>query len=135
MCYTVIVVDRKQEKDRIMDVLVTTFGEPEDKQAEAQAYADVVSVLFDVVPGPGVEQTVLQSNKCVTGKVWNKEQYEAVFFARIIGTPYFVYFTGSKNMSVKDVDVLYVKAAMNHGTVMITENKKILEKFIRYHFA
>ena len=118
-----------------MDVFVTTFGKPENEYAEEQAYADVVNVLLEVVPGPGVEQSVLQSNKCVTGKVWKQEQYEAVFFARIIGTPYFVYFTGSKNMSVKDVDILYVKAAMNHGQVMITENKRILEKFIRYHFA
>lgn len=123
------------ERIGIMDVLVTTFGEPEDKQAEEQAYADVVNVLFEVVPGPGFEQTVLQSNKCVTGKVWNDEHNKAVFFVRVVGKPYYVYFPGSKHMSVKDVDILYVKAAMNHGTVMVTTNRRVLEKFIRYHFA
>lgn len=123
------------ERIGIMDVLVTTFGSFDDRLKIAGAYHDVVNVVLDVAVRSGLERAVVQFSKCTTGKVWNDGHNKAVFFARVVDTPYYVYFTGSKHMSVKDVDILYVKAAMNHGTVMVTTNRRVLEKFIRYHFA
>lgn len=118
-----------------MTVLVYSFGEPGSDQEMGCSYADVISILLDVIPGNGCKHSILESNKCVTAKVWNRKQNKAVFFARLSGTNYYTYFLDNKELDVNKVNDDYVKNKTAFESVSITRDHAVLEKFIVSYFA